>query len=98
MTMATPKAMGQEATRWSRPPMAARLAADILAGWCANLGIGAPTMVADPMPLERQVIVPSENSERGIATVPAAGGAMDLAAEISREKIMAKTGALLRFP
>ena len=98
MTMATPKAMGQEATEWSWPPMAAHLAADIPAGWCVNLGIGIPTMVPDPMPLEREVIVQSGNGELGKGRAPAVGGTMDLAPGITREGIVAKTGPPLRFP
>ena len=39
----------------SRPAMAARLASDIPEGWYVNLGIGIPTMVADHVPVEREV-------------------------------------------
>jgi 3-oxoadipate CoA-transferase, beta subunit len=57
-------------TAWSRPQMAARLAGDIPEGWYVNLGIGIPTMVADHVPLEREVIFHSENGVLGIGPAP----------------------------
>lgn len=56
---------------WTRPAMAARLAADIPEGWYANLGIGMPTMVADHVPTEREVIFHSENGILGMGPAPA---------------------------
>ena len=55
---------------WSRAQMAARLARDIPEGWYVNLGIGIPTMVADHVPLEREVIFHSENGVLGIGPAP----------------------------
>ncbi len=60
----------QAATGWSRPQMAARLAADIPEGWYVNLGVGIPTMVADHVPLEREVIFQSENGVLGMGPAP----------------------------
>jgi 3-oxoadipate CoA-transferase beta subunit len=40
--------------------MAARLARDIPEGWFVNLGIGTPTLVADHIPEEREVILHSD--------------------------------------
>ncbi len=57
-------------TTWSRRQMAARAAADIPEGWYVNLGIGIPTMVADHVPLEREVIFHSENGVLGIGPAP----------------------------
>ncbi len=54
----------------SRPAMAARLAHDIPEGWCVNLGIGIPTLVADHVPTEREVIFHSENGVLGIGPQP----------------------------
>ena len=59
----------------SRGQMAERAARDIPEGWCVNLGIGMPTMIADYIPLEREVIVHSENGILGM--VPAVVGEED---------------------
>lgn len=56
---------------WTRPQMAARLAADIPEGWYVNLGIGIPTLVADHVPLEREVVFQSENGVLGMGPAPA---------------------------
>ena len=55
---------------WARTQMAARLAQDIPEGWYVNLGIGIPTMVADHVPVEREVIFHSENGLLGMGRVP----------------------------
>lgn len=55
---------------FTRPQMAARLAADIPEGWFVNLGIGIPTMVADHVPLDREVILHSENGILGMGPAP----------------------------
>ena len=56
---------------FDRKGMAARLAHDIPEGWHVNLGIGIPTMVADFIPLEREVLVHSENGILGMGPAPA---------------------------
>ena len=58
---------------WNRTAMADRLAADIPEGWYVNLGIGMPTMVADHVPEEREVIFHSENGVLGMGPVPEKG-------------------------
>ena len=58
---------------WTRTQMAARLAADIPEGWYVNLGIGVPTLVADHVPREREVILHSENGILGMGPAPAKG-------------------------
>jgi len=58
--------------RRSRQAMAARAAQDIAEGWCVNLGIGIPTMVADAIPAGREVLIQSENGILGMGPAPAA--------------------------
>jgi 3-oxoadipate CoA-transferase, beta subunit len=55
----------------TRTEMAARVARDIPEGWFVNLGIGAPTQVADHVPVEREVIFHSENGVLGMGPAPA---------------------------
>ncbi len=57
-------------TPWTRTQMAARLAGDIPEGWYVNLGIGIPTMVAEHVPLGREVIFHSENGLLGMGPAP----------------------------
>ncbi len=57
-------------TPWTRTQMAARLADDIPEGWYVNLGIGIPTMVAEHVPLGREVIFHSENGLLGMGPAP----------------------------
>ena len=56
---------------FTRQQMAARVAEDIPEGWFVNLGIGIPTMVADYVPMEREVILHSENGILGMGPAPA---------------------------
>ena len=62
-----------EPAGWTRTQMAARLAADIPEGWYVNLGIGIPTMIAEHVPLEREVIFHSENGVLGMGRAAAPG-------------------------
>ncbi|GGG35213.1 3-oxoacid CoA-transferase subunit B [Caldovatus sediminis] len=55
---------------FSRAQMAARVAQDIPEGWFVNLGIGIPTMVADHVPADREVILHSENGILGMGPAP----------------------------
>lgn len=57
----------------SRFAMAQRVAADIPEGWCVNLGIGVPTLVADAIPADREVIIHSENGILGMGPASAEG-------------------------
>ncbi len=56
-----------------RVAMAARVAADIPEGWWVNLGIGIPVLVADHVPLDREVVFHSENGVLGMGPAPEAG-------------------------
>ena len=57
----------------SRDQMARRAADDIPEGWCVNLGIGIPTLVANHVPPEREVIFQSENGVIGMGPAPPEG-------------------------
>ena len=55
----------------SRAEIARRVAADIPEGAYVNLGIGLPTMVADHLPPDREILLHSENGILGMGPAPA---------------------------
>jgi 3-oxoadipate CoA-transferase beta subunit len=59
--------------RWRKEDIAARIAADIPGGAVVNLGIGLPTLVANHLPRDREVILHSENGVLGMGPAPPAG-------------------------
>lgn len=59
--------------RLSREAIAARVAMDIPEGSYVNLGIGAPTRVADFLPKDREIFLQSENGLLGMGPAPAEG-------------------------
>ncbi len=56
-----------------RHQMAARVARDIPEGAYVNLGIGLPTLVANHLPSNREIILQSENGLLGMGPAPVAG-------------------------
>lgn len=59
--------------RLTRDQIAARVARDIPEGSYVNLGIGAPTKVAEFLPQERDIFLQSENGLLGMGPAPAEG-------------------------
>ena len=59
--------------RFTRDQMAARVARDIPNGAYVNLGIGLPTMVANHLPKDREIILHTENGLLGMGPAPEPG-------------------------
>jgi 3-oxoadipate CoA-transferase beta subunit len=59
--------------RFTRDQMAARVARDIPEGAYVNLGIGLPTMVANHLPKDREILLQSENGLLAMGPAPAPG-------------------------
>ena len=57
----------------TRPQIAWRIAQDIQDGAYVNLGIGAPVLVANYLPEDREVIIHSENGILGMGPMPPEG-------------------------
>ena len=60
-------------TRRTKDELAARVARDIPEGATVNLGIGQPTLVANHMPANLEILLHSENGILGMGPAPAAG-------------------------
>ncbi|MCP2635721.1 3-oxoacid CoA-transferase subunit B [Microbacterium sp. HD4P20] len=61
---------GAAASRITREQLAARIAADIPEGSYVNLGIGAPTLVANFLPDDLEIILHTENGLLGMGPAP----------------------------
>ncbi|MSQ51139.1 MAG: 3-oxoacid CoA-transferase subunit B [Betaproteobacteria bacterium] len=59
--------------RRSRAELARRVALDIHDGAYVNLGIGLPTLIADYLPLDREILLHSENGVLGMGPAPGPG-------------------------
>jgi 3-oxoadipate CoA-transferase beta subunit len=79
----------------NRAAMAARIAADIPEGWYVNLGIGMPTLVADHVPADREVVIHSENGLLGMGPVPPPDKADPWVINAGKQMVTMRTGAAL---
>ncbi|WP_040167576.1 3-oxoacid CoA-transferase subunit B [Microbacterium gorillae] len=80
-------------TRISRQDLAARIAADIPEGSIVNLGIGAPTLVADAIPAEAEIILHTENGMLGMGGAPAADQVDPDLINAGKQAVTARAGA-----
>jgi 3-oxoadipate CoA-transferase beta subunit len=60
-------------SKWSKDDMARRVAQDISDGMVVNLGIGMPTLVANHLGADREVMMHSENGVIGFGPAPKNG-------------------------
>ena len=73
--------------------MAARVADDIPDGAVVNLGIGLPTMVANFLPRDREIVLHSENGLLGMGPTPPAGEEDPDLINASKQPVTARPGA-----
>jgi len=81
------------ATRISRVELAKRVAADIPEGAYVNLGIGAPTLVADHLPEGRQIVLHTENGMLGMGAAPDAAHVDPDLINAGKQAVTANPGA-----
>ncbi len=79
-------------TPLDRNGMAAWCARDIPEGWLVNLGIGIPTLVADFVPEDREVIFHAENGVIGVGGAPAADAINPFLINASTMHVTLRTG------
>jgi 3-oxoadipate CoA-transferase beta subunit len=76
-----------------RAGMAARAARDIPEGWYVNLGIGVPTLIANYIPPEREVVLHSENGILGMGPAPEPHKENPWLVNASTQRVSLRTGA-----
>ncbi|MEW1962633.1 3-oxoacid CoA-transferase subunit B [Microbacterium sp. NPDC077644] len=80
-------------TRITRDDLAARIAADIPEGAFVNLGIGAPTLVANYLPEDLEIILHTENGLLGMGGAPAEGQVDPDLINAGKQAVTAAAGA-----
>lgn len=80
-------------TRISRNDLAARIAADIPEGAVVNLGIGAPTLVANFLPEGEEILLHTENGLLGMGPAPEAGAVDPDLINAGKQAVTALPGA-----
>src|SRR3989442_3869370 len=79
--------------RFTRDEMAARVGRDIPNGAYVNLGIGLPTMVANHLPKDREIILHTENGLLGMGPPPEAGAEAPDLITAGKQPVTALPGA-----
>lgn len=79
-------------TPLSRGEMAERVANAIPSGWYVNLGIGIPTLVADRVPPDREVVFHSENGILGMGPAPTAEAVDPWLINAGKQHVTLRTG------
>ncbi len=77
----------------SRDQIAAKIAADIPEGAYVNLGIGAPTAVANYLPADAEIILHSENGLLGMGAAPPEGSVDPDLINAGKQPVTAVPGA-----
>lgn len=80
-------------TRISREALARRIADDIPEGSVVNLGIGAPTLVANYLSAEAEIILHTENGMLGMGPAPEPGGIDPDLVNAGKQAVTAVAGA-----
>jgi 3-oxoadipate CoA-transferase, beta subunit len=83
----------QNLQKMSRDMMAARVARDIPEGACVNLGIGLPTLVANFLPKDREILLHTENGLLGMGPAPARGEEDEDLINAGKQPVTALPGA-----
>ncbi|WP_084592429.1 3-oxoacid CoA-transferase [Pseudohaliea rubra] len=77
----------------ARMTMARMALAELQPGDVVNLGVGIPTLVADLITPEHQLVLHSENGMLGVGPEPASGGAFDYPVNAGKVPVTALPGA-----
>ena len=84
--------------RFTREQMAARVGRDIPNGAYVNLGIGLPTLVANHLPRDREIILHTENGLLGMGPAPEAGAEDPDLINAGKQPVTALAGAMPGAP